>query len=128
MRHLHTITPEATEAVIADNIVMREEEYMSYQINIENYTAMLAKMPQGEWPEHLVQYKGVSADRVPEQHTEEVNTLNYRDRITALLKTERQEQAKGEAVLDVLLEKIPVTKRSAAIQAAVQRRIAANNP
>jgi len=127
MRHLHTITPAAIEAVTADNIVMREEEYMSYQINIENYTAMLARMPQGDWPEHLVQYKGVSADRVPEEHTEEVNTLNYRDRITALLKTERQEQKKGEAVLDILLEKIPENKRAAAIEAAVQRRISANN-
>ena len=127
MRQLFSIQATETEAVIADNIVMREHEFMSYQMNIENYTAMLARMPQGDWPEHLVQYKSVSTDRVPEEHSEEVNTLNYRDRITALLKTERQEQKKGEAVLDVLLEKIPENKLAAAIDAAVLRRIAANN-
>jgi hypothetical protein len=121
MRQLFTIQATETEGVIAENICHREQEFMQYQINIDNYTALLAKLPQEDWPEELKQYQGLSADRIPSEHQAQCNALNYRDRIRAILATEKQEQAKSEAVLDVLIDRIPQERRKAAIDAALLR-------
>lgn len=116
-----TITTADLEIVIADNIVHREREVFSYDINITNYEALLASLPQEEWPEHLVQYKGLTADKIPDEYDDICNQLNYRDRIRGLLKTERAERDKSQRVLDVLVAQIPENKREAALQAAIQR-------
>lgn len=120
-RQFHTITSQNDSDTIAENIVHREREVYQYDLNIENYEALLQTLPTDEWPENLVQYQGKSADQIPDEYDELCNQLNYRDRVRRLLKTERQELAKAEAILNVLLEKIPENDRDAAIQAALQR-------
>ncbi len=120
-RTFHTITEQDNSDTIAENIVHREREVYHYDLNIENYEALLQTLPTDEWPEHLVQYRGKSADQIPDEFDELCNQLNYRDRVRGLLKTERQELAKAEAVLNVLLEKIPENERETKIAAALQR-------
>ncbi|MBK8225424.1 MAG: hypothetical protein IPK73_30790 [Candidatus Obscuribacter sp.] len=123
-RTFHTITEQDNSDTIAENIVHREREVYQYDLNIENYEALLETLPKDDWPEHLVQYQGKTADQIPDEYDEICNQLNYRDRVRRLLKTERQELAKAEAILNVLLEKIPENGRAAKIAAALQRILA----
>lgn len=120
-RTFHTITEQDNSDTIAENIVHREREVYHYDLNIENYEALLQTLPTEDWPEHLVQYQGKTADQIPDEYDYICNQLNYRDRVRGLLKTERQELAKAEAVLNVLLEKIPENERETKIAAALQR-------
>lgn len=120
-RTFHTITEQNNSDTIAENIVHREREVYQYDLNIENYEALLQTLPTEDWPEHLVQYQGKTADQIPDEYDDLCNQLNYRDRVRRLLKTERQELAKAEAILNVLIEKIPEKGRDAKITAALQR-------
>lgn len=120
-RTFHTITEQDNSDTIAENIVHREREVYHYDLNIENYEALLQTLPTEDWPEHLVQYQGKTADQIPDEYDDICNQLNYRDRVRRLLKTEKQELAKAEAVLNVLLEKIPENERETKIAAALQR-------
>lgn len=120
-RTFHTITEQDNSDTITENIVHREREVYQYDLNIENYESLLETLPKEDWPEHLVQYQGKTADQIPDEYDEICNQLNYRDRVRRLLKTERQELAKAEAILNVLLEKIPENGRAAKIAAALQR-------
>lgn len=95
---------------IADALVMRERELYQYDVNITNYTAMLADLPTGEWPENLVQYRGKPIDQVPDELDAEVDALNYRDRLRKLLKTEKAERAKSLRVYETLLSQMPSDK------------------
>lgn len=101
---------------------MRELELYSYDINIENYEEMLAGMTTAEWPEDLLQYRGKGADQIPDEVEAVVNELNYRDRIRALLKTEKAERDKSLKVYETLLNKIPENDRQAEIDKAVTRK------
>ena len=84
----------------------RELEIYQYQINVDNYGVMLAALPQGDWPEELIQYKDAAIDRLPESLDDEsvglVSDYQYRDRIRNLLRTEKVEQSKASRVRDAL--------------------------
>ena len=116
-----TISESDNTDIISENIIHREREVYHYYFNIENYEALLETLPKGEWPETLVQYRGLSAEKIPDEVEDICNDLNYRDRIRLLLKTERQELKKAEAILNVLLEKIPKASREKAVGDALLR-------
>lgn len=120
-RQFLTITETNNSDTIAENIVHREREVYQYDLNIENYEALLLTLPTDEWPEHLVQYQGKSADQIPDEYDDICNQLNYRDRVRKLLKTEKQELAKAEQILGVLMSKIPENELETAVQAALLR-------
>jgi hypothetical protein len=88
----------------------REMEYYYYQINIDNYTAMLVTLPQGGWPEELLQYKEAATDKLPESLSDDVvvtiSEYQYRDKICNLLRTEKIEQSKAARVRDALKTQI----------------------
>jgi hypothetical protein len=88
----------------------REMEVYQYQINIDNYTVMLAALPQENWSEELLPYKDAAIDKLPESFDDEtVNTISdyqYRDKIRALLRTEKVEQSKAIRVRDALKTQI----------------------
>lgn len=100
---------------------MRERELYSYDLNIQNYTLMLADMTDQDWPEHLEQYRGKTADQIPDEFDAICNELNYRDRVTALLKTEKSEREKSRRVYEALLSQIPEKDRATLLQAAAAR-------
>jgi hypothetical protein len=88
----------------------REMEIYQYQINVDNYTVMLAALPQESWPEDLVQYKEAAIDKLPESLGDDVvltiSEHQYRDRIRNLLRTEKAEQSKATRVRDALKAQI----------------------
>ena len=107
--------------ILADNIVMREKEIMSYDINITNYTAMLAALPQDDWPSHLAQYKAATLDHVPDEFDDIVSQYQYRDRLRFLIKTEKAERAKSFRVYEALIAQLPEAERDTLITAAIAR-------
>ena len=107
--------------ILADNIVMREKEIMSYDINIANYTAMLAALPEDEWPSHLAQYKTATLDLVPDELDDIVSQYQYRDRLRFLIKTEKAERGKSFRVYEALIAQLPEADRDNLIAAAIAR-------
>ena len=107
--------------ILADNIVMREKEIMSYDINITNYTAMLAALPQDDWPSHLAQYANATLDQVPDEFDDIVSQYQYRDRLRFLIKTEKAERAKSFRVYEALIAQLPEAERDTLITAAIAR-------
>ena len=96
------------------NLVMnafhREVEVYGYQINIDNYTTMLSVLPDGEWPEALAVWASSEIGKLPVEMSDEdvqiVSDYQYRDRLRALLRTERVEQGKSRRVLVALKTQI----------------------
>lgn len=107
--------------ILADNAVMREREIMTYDINIANYTAMVASLPEGDWPEHLVQYTAATLDQVPDEFDDIVSQYQYRDRLRYLIKTEKAERAKSFRVYEALIAQLPEDQRDALMAEAIAR-------
>ncbi len=117
----YSVSNTAKYPVLADNAVMREQEIMAYDINITNYTAMLASMPDDEWPANLAQYKDATLDLVPDEYDDIVSRYQYRDRIRYLLKTEKAERAKSFLVYEALLAQLPADQRDTLMAEAIAR-------
>ena len=107
--------------ILADNVIMREKEIMSYDINIANYTAMLAALPDDEWPSHLAQYKTATLNQVPDEFDDIVSQYQYRDRLRYLIKTEKAERGKSFRVYEALVAQLPEADRDNLIAAAIAR-------
>jgi len=107
--------------ILADNVIMREKEIMSYDINIANYTAMLAALPDDDWPSHLAQYKTATLDQVPDEFDDIVSQYQYRDRLRYLIKTEKAERSKSFRVYEALVAQLPEAERDTLIAAAIAR-------
>jgi len=77
------------------NIVWKENEVFQYRMNIENYTRMVADLPSGEWPDSIIQYKGIPAEAIPFGLSDEIEDLirmySFRDRFLYLIRTEKRE-------------------------------------
>lgn len=117
----YSVSNADRHSVLADNAVMREREIMSYDINIANYTAMLASLPDDDWPEHLAQYKAATLDHVPDEHDDIVSQYQYRDRLRYLIKTEKAERAKSFRVYEALLAQLPEDQRDTLMAEAIAR-------
>ena len=117
----YTLNQTDTLNAIADAVVGREMEIFSYDMNIANYEIMLTSLPTDDWPEHLVQYKNMTLDRVPDEYDQAVSDYQYRDRIKALLKTERLERSKAYRIYEALVSRLPENEREELIAAAKLR-------
>ena len=88
----------------------RELEIYHYQINIDNYTAMLAALPSDGWPAHLVGYAASSIDQLPidmsDADVDSINDYKYRDGLRIAVRSDRAEQSKTIRVLDALKSQI----------------------
>ena len=118
-----TITNQDTIDTLALNVVHREREVHQYQINIDNYTAMLAALPQGEPPAEILQYMSTKTEElpfdVPLETVQLVSDYQYRDRIRYLIRTEAIEQGKAKAVLNALKAQIPADQLDALVADAL---------
>lgn len=99
-------TPDEITAGRIAHAFGRELEIHNYQTNIDLYSASLAVMPDGEWPEALAPFAATKIDDLPEAMPDDdvalVSSWQHRDRLRRLLRTERAEMAKSMLVLDVL--------------------------
>lgn len=110
---------------IADHVVARQEEVANYQINIDNYTAMIALLDEtlpAEWPTDLLAYRGKDLQQiyaaVPDDLVDTVVDLLHRDRLRMLLRSEKGEQRKANLVLSQLLTKLPSDRRDELVATA----------
>lgn len=88
------------------NIEARTQEVAGYQVNIDNYTRMIAKIG-GEWCPKTAPLQGLDTQQmVAACADDEVLTkaadLNFREKLQATLRAERIEQRKAMLVLEVL--------------------------
>lgn len=123
---MYSVSQQDTYKAIADNVIMREFEIASYDLNISNYTTLLQTLPQEDWPENIAQYKGVTdLDLVPDEFDDIVNEYNFRDRIRSLLKTEKRERLKSYQMYQVLLSQLPADLKDQYIAEAIAKHNAA---
>lgn len=120
-----TITNQDTIDTLALNVVHREREVHQYQINIDNYTQMLAALPQGEAPAEIAQYLSTKTEELPVflslELVQAIADYQYRDRISYLIRTEAIEQAKAKRVLEALKAQIPADQLDALVADAVAK-------
>ena len=106
------VTAEEHLANLIANAFHREMEVYGYQVNVDNYTTMLAVLPADGWPAHLVDYTAATIDSLPmdlsDENVQLVADYQYRDRLRALLRSERVEQGKAARVLEALKTQIGV--------------------
>ena len=118
-----TITNQDTIDTLAMNVVHREREVHQYQINIDNYTAMLAALPQGDVPEEVAPYMDTPTEDLPAfiplETIQLIADYQYKKRITFLIRTEAIEQGKAKRVLDALKAQIPADQLDALVADAL---------
>lgn len=118
-----TINAQDTINSLALNVVHREREVHQYQINIDNYTTMLAALPQGEPPAEILQYMSTKTEELPFSVSldvmQQIADYQYRDRISYLVRTELIEQSKAKRVLDALKAQIPADQLDALVAEAL---------
>ena len=123
MTTLLTITNQDTIDTLALNVVHREREVHQYQINIDNYTAMLAAMPQGEPPAEILQYMSTKTEElpfdVPLETVQIISDYQYRNHISYLIRTEAIEQGKSKRILEALKAQLPVDQLDALVADAL---------
>ena len=104
------ITDQEKFASLIMNAFHREMEIYGYQLNIDNYGAMLAALPADAWPSDLEAFKSIKTEDLPESLSDEqvaqIADLQYRDRLRVLVRTEKAEQNKSIRVRDVLKAQI----------------------
>lgn len=96
---------------LAFNAYHRALEVYQYKVNIDNYTTMLAALPQDDWPANLAQFAGVKTEELPPDFDhaaiQVITDYQYRDKLRGLLRTERVEQSKAVFVFEALKSQIP---------------------
>ena len=80
-----TINTQDTINTLALNVVHREREVHQYQINIDNYTAMLAALPQGEVPAEIAPYMDTPTEELELKLIKDIG-----DNIGVLFDTQQQ--------------------------------------
>jgi len=113
---LITVTLADKFAALANNLVMREQEFAQYQMNIDSYTLQLTALPQGDWPADLAAWRSTPTTALPATLSDEEVALiadyQYRDQLTGLLRAERVEQGKVRRIYDALLAQLPQDQAS----------------
>jgi len=104
------ITNDEKLASAIMNAYYRETEIYGYQVNIDNYSAMLLALPSGDWPVDWVAFKGVKVEDLPhslsDDDAQSISDYQYRDRLRSLVRTEKAEQNKSIRIRDVLKAQI----------------------
>ena len=107
---INSVSDEQKLKTLAINVVSRELEVNSYDLNIRNYKAILDSLPTGEWPTEILQYKNLDIAVVPHEHVENVSKFNFRDRLDYLLRTEVNERTKSFMLYQAMYDQLPADR------------------
>lgn len=118
---LFSINNDDKKNTIVMQLINREREIHNYEMNIEHYEALLATLPQGEWPILIAGYKGQAIESVPVDLQSTVNDYNFRDRIKDVLSTERQELNKASKMHEALCAQLSGEDIQALVNQALGR-------
>lgn len=116
-----SITDSDKKNILVNQLINREREAHTYQVNIEHYEALLATLPQGEWPVLIAGYKGQGIEAVPVDLQETVNNYNFRDRIKDVISTEKQELNKSTKMLEAIISQLDGEDIQALVNQALGR-------
>jgi len=104
------LTDQERQAGLVMNAFHREMEIYGYQINIDNYTTMLAALPADNWPADLEAFRSIKTEDLPHELTDDqvdqIGDYQYRDRLRVLVRTEKAEQNKSVRIRDVIKAQI----------------------
>lgn len=134
MMAYHFLTQQHQDDEAMQAVLGREREHANYELNRQNYLAILASEPYvslpDEWPAELVKYANVFGEELAARlndpdYTTVVN-LQFRDRVRLLLKTTIAEQAKSAAALSASTKRVPANRLTAA-KARLQAKIDAGS-
>ena len=103
----YTISDTDKKLNLVRALIGREQEIDSYDTNIANYEAMLTSLPTGEWPDLISSYKNTPIELVPVDLHQSVTDYSFRDRLRALLATERLERSKSVRVYEAIVAQLP---------------------
>lgn len=128
---IEIISAAKREADLADQIVSRTYEVYQYDLNIQNYEAMLTTLPTDEWPDSIVDLKNMTDHEAsfacPSDLVDILAQYQLRDRVQNLVKSEQVERAKAAAILSAVDAQLTGPNRDTALQAAITRREAQLN-
>jgi len=98
------ITQTEHDKNLALAIEMRENEVYQYQINVNNYSAMLAACIQDPWPERLLPYRGMGRDQLAQAIADDddldlASQLAFRDELRFRIRSEKMECGKSKMML-----------------------------
>lgn len=97
---------------LATSIASREQEVYQYQVNINNFEAMLQDMATlpAEWPQRLMQYRSSTPDELvgilSAEDFDLFMNLSFRENIRRRIATEKTEQKKSMMVLGSLKKQV----------------------
>jgi len=111
----YTINNNDKKLNLTRALIGREQEIHSYDTNIANYEAMLTSLPTGEWPDLILSYKNTPIELVPFDLQQSVTDYSFRDRVRALLATEKLERSKSVRVYEAIVAQIPADEISTLI-------------
>jgi hypothetical protein len=74
------------------SLVARDEEIISYQINIDNYTRAI--------------------DKINAEHTDKPAIIEFRDRLAEMLEQHKIEQLKTQIIRDVIADQLAELEKS----------------
>lgn len=118
-----SINPNNSLQVLVDSFIYREREIYQYQLNIDNYTNILASLPLGEIPTEILPYISMETSDLPDFLPIETILLisSYKHRATTayLIRTEHIEQAKSKQMLESLRSQIPADQLASLVAARV---------
>jgi hypothetical protein len=103
----YSITDNDKKLNLARALVGRENEIHSYDVNIGNYEAILISLPSDDWPDLIASYKNTPIDSVPSDLQQNVTDYQFRDRVRALVATERLERSKSVKVYEAIVAQLP---------------------
>ena len=98
------VTQSDHDRNLAMSIDMRENEVYQYEININNYTAMLASCITDPWPAHLMPYRGMGRDQLAQAIESDddldlASQLAFRDELRLRIRSEKMECNKSKMML-----------------------------
>jgi hypothetical protein len=103
----YTINNNDKKLNLVRALIGREQEIHSYDTNIANYEAMLTSLPTGEWPDLISAYKNTPIELVPSDLHQSVTDYSFRDRLRALLATEKLERSKSVRIYEAIVAQLP---------------------
>ena len=100
------VTQSDHDRNLALSIDMRENEVYQYEININNYTAMLASCITDPWPAHLMPYRGMGRDQLAQAIESDddldlASQLAFRDELRLRIRSEKMECNKSKMMLAI---------------------------
>ena len=126
-----SLTQEERDLAIAQALHARETEHFHYDLNIQNYEAMLkepalAELPK-EWPAEVAKYRTLARDAVVAAVSDPVQralvlSLQQRDRLVHMTACEKHEAANVERIYAALDTQLPPVRKEAALAAAKTAR------